>query len=198
MSELLDNLLGNATDIATYQYLKQLQEHRTIVLNDGVCEEIVERVYLPLRDFEQDDCQTPPTLVLHSQGGSVSDGMFFADYLEHYSKPLNIIVLGYACSMATVFLAAAAKNPNITTYCYRDSYALVHDGYVALSASEAGTAQDIMAFNHEMDERIKNIIVGNTKITEEEYDKNARHQWFLVGSDMKKYGLVDKIIGEED
>ena len=100
--------------------------------------------------------------------------------------------------MATVFLAAAAKNPNITTYCYKNSYALIHDGYVALAASESGTAQDIMAFNHAMDEKIKDIIVNNTKITEEEYKTAARKQWFLFSEDMKKYGLVDKIIGEDD
>lgn len=199
MDELLDNLIANnSMDVALYQYLKQLRDNRTLILNDGICEEIVERIYMPLRDFERDDSQTPATLILHSQGGSVANGMFFADYLEHYSKPLNILVLGYACSMATVFLAAAAKNPNITTYCYKNSYALIHDGYVALAASESGTAQDIMAFNHAMDEKIRDIIVNNTKITEEEYKTAARKQWFLFSEDMKKYGLVDKIIGEDD
>ena len=84
MDELLDNLIANnSMDIALYQYLKQLRDNRTLILNDGICEEIVERIYMPLRDFERDDCQTPATLILHSQGGSVADGMFFADYLEH-------------------------------------------------------------------------------------------------------------------
>ena len=56
MDELLDNLIANnSMDIALYQYLKQLRDNRTLILNDGICEEIVERIYMPLRDFERDD-----------------------------------------------------------------------------------------------------------------------------------------------
>lgn len=198
MEELFEMLNSDQVDIALYQYLKNLKDRRTIVFNDDVTELILEKVYLPLREFELDDSTTPVTLIIHSSGGSVSDALFLANYLEHYKKPLVILVCGYACSMATVFLAAAAKNPNITRYCYRDSYALIHDGYVALGASEAGTAQDIMAFNHTVDTKIKKLFLDNTKITEEEYTQQARKQWFLFSEDMKKYGLIDKIIGEEE
>lgn len=56
MDELLDNLIANnSMDVALYQYLKQLRDNRTLILNDGICEEIVERIYMPLRDFERDD-----------------------------------------------------------------------------------------------------------------------------------------------
>lgn len=81
-------------------------------------------------------------------GGAVSDGFFLAHYIAHYKKKLNIIVTGCAASMAAVILAGGGKNSNVTRYCYPSSYALIHDGYVALQASEAKTASDIMDFNN--------------------------------------------------
>ena len=181
-----------------YQYYNQLYNHRTIILNDDITEHLVESVYLPLKEFEEDDSMEPVNLILNSSGGSVSDGFFLAYYISQYSKPLNIYILGYACSMATVILAAGGKNENVIRYCYPCSYVLLHDGYIALAAAEAKTANDIMSFNNRVDERIRDFILENTDITAEEYDAQARHQWFLFAEEMKERNLVDHIIGVDE
>ena len=183
---------------AMYQYYDQLFNHRTIILNDDISEKIVEFVYLPLKAFEEDDSTEPVTLILNSSGGSVSDGFFLAYYISQYSKPLNILVLGYACSMATVLLAAGGRNENVIRSCYPCSYVLIHDGYVALAAAEAKTANDIMAFNNQIDEKIRQFFLDNTELTAQEYDTHARHQWFLFADEMKKKNLIDKIIGVDE
>ena len=196
----LDELFGEVErygfDPITYQYFNQLFNHRTIIFNDDVSEDVIERIYIPLKNFEEDSINEPVTLIVNSSGGSVSDGFFLAHYIGTYKKPLTILVTGYACSMATVLLAGGGKNPNVTRVIFPCSYSLIHDGYVALAASESKTAADIMAFNDKMDERIKNFFITNTNITEEEYNKHTRHQWFLDSSEMIKYGLADKIYGE--
>ena len=190
----------NATELSPimYQYYNQLFNHRTIILNDDISEHIVEQVYLPLRAFEQDDSMEPVTLILNSSGGSVSDGFFLAHYIAQYSKPLNILVLGYACSMATVILAAGGKNENVIRSCYPCSYVLIHDGYVALVTAESKTAADIMAFNNVIDEKIRQFFLDNTNLTAEEYDTHARHQWFLLADEMKEKNLIDRIIGQDE
>ena len=202
LEELLSGIYEklNAAELSPtmYQYYDQLFNHRTIILNDDISERIVEFVYLPLKAFEDDDSTEPVTLILNSSGGSVSDGFFLAYYLSQYSKPLNIQVLGYACSMATVLLAAGGKNENIIRSCYPCSYVLIHDGYVALAASEAKTANDIMNFNNQIDEKIRQFFLDNTNLTAEEYDTHARHQWFLFPEEMKKKNLIDKIIGHDE
>ena len=202
LEELLSGIYEklNAAELSPtmYQYYDQLFNHRTIILNDDISERIVEFVYLPLKAFEEDDSNEPVTLILNSSGGSVSDGFFLAYYLSQYSKPLNIQVLGYACSMATVLLAAGGKNENIIRSCYPCSYVLIHDGYVALAASEAKTANDIMNFNNQIDEKIRQFFLDNTNLTAQEYDTHARHQWFLFSDEMKKKNLIDKIIGQDE
>ena len=196
-TELLDGLFSGGIDPVTFQYYNQLLNHRTIVLNYCIDEDVVEKVYLPLRDFEEDSNQKPVTLIMNCTGGSVADGFFLAHYLKNYKKKLNIIVPGYAASMAAIILCGGGKNPNITRYVYPSSYALIHDGYIAIDPSESKTAGDIMAFNNSIDEDIRDFVISNTKITPELYDKQSRHQWFIKADEMVELGLADKIIGQE-
>lgn len=181
-----------------YQYFYQLLRKRTVILNNDIDNGIIETVYLPLKNFEEDDSEAPVTLILNCSGGSVSDGFFLANYLSTYRKKLNIIVTGYAASMAAVILCGGGKNKNITRYCYSSSYALIHDGYIALQASEAKTAADIMEFNNRVDENIRSFILNNSNITAEQYDSKNRHQWFISAKEMKELNLVDKILDETD
>lgn len=189
---------SNGWDPVDYQYFNQLFNHRTIIFNTEVTENIIERVYLPLRDFENDDSTEPVTLILNSMGGSVSDGFFLAHYINKYKKPLKIIVTGTAASMSAVILCGGGNNPNVTRYCFPSSYALIHDGFITLSTSESKTASDFMTFNDKVDKQIRQFIIDNTKITPELYDSQTRHQWFLTADEMLELGLIDKIIGCDD
>jgi len=147
---------------------------RTIILNEYVSDATVEKVYLPLREFEEDDSTEPVTLILNSCGGSVSNGFYLAQYISMYSKPLNIIIPGMAASMAAIILAGGGKNENVIRYGFPASYILLHDGYVALESSEARTADDIMEFNKQVDADIRDFIIQNTNISPEVYDAHAR------------------------
>lgn len=198
LEELFNSMQTYGFDPATYQYFNQLLNHRTIIFNCDVQEDIIEKVYIPLREFEQDDSMEPITIIMNSSGGSVSDGFFLAHYISQYSKPLNIIVPGYACSMAAVILAGGGKNENVIRSCFPCSYALIHDGYVALAAAETKTANDIMAFNDNVDKQIREFFINNTKITEEQYESKSRHQWFLDSQEMLKLGLIDRIYGQTE
>lgn len=192
----LSELLGSLTlGIEEYQYLDQLLNHRTIIFNEEVDTNIIEKVFIPLKDFEEDTDTAPVTLILNSPGGSVSDGFFLAHYISQYKKRLNILVCGYAASMAAVILAAGGKNDNVTRMCYPSTYGLIHDGFITLSTTESKSAGDIMAFNDRVDKDIRDFIIKNTNITDELYDEHARKQWFLSANEMKQYNLVDKIIG---
>ena len=198
LEELFSSMQTYEFNPESYQYFNQLLNHRTIIFNCDVQEDLIEKVYIPLRDFENDKSTEPVTLIINSSGGSVSDGFFLAHYISQYSKPLNIIVPGYACSMAAVILAGGGKNENVIRSCFPCSYALIHDGYVALAASEAKTANDIMEFNNNIDKQVKEFFIKNTNITEEQYEEKSRHQWFLNSKEMLNCGLIDRIYGETE
>lgn len=198
LEELFGEVEKFGFDPITYQYFHQLFDKRTIVLNDYVSDETVEKVYLPLREFELDSSTEPVTLILNSAGGSVTNGFYLAQYISMYSKPLNIIVPGMAASMAGIILAGGGKNENVIRYGFPASYVLLHDGYIALDASEARTADDIMEFNKGVDTDIRDFIIANTNISPEIYDAHARKQWFIKGKELKELNLIDHIYGVDD
>lgn len=195
ISTLLEQVGFSARD---YQYFHQLLDNRTILFNTVIDEDIVEKIYLPLKEFEDDSSVEPVTLILNSPGGSVADGFFLAHYIAHYKKKLNILVLGYAASMAAVILAAGGHNENVHRMCYPSTYALVHDGYITMESSESKTAQDFMAFNDKVDNDIKDFIIKHTNITQELYDSKTRHQWFISSQEMKELNFIDEILGSEE
>lgn len=184
-------------DPIRYQYFHQLHDNRTIVFNTSVDESIVENVILPLKDFENDDSDKPVTLILSTPGGSVADGLVLCNVIDGYRKKLNIYIMGYSCSMGTLFLCSGNKNPNVTKYCYPFSFALFHSGYSVVEG-EALSVADRLNFTSKTDNLIKNYVVSNTSITKEEYEANERKQWYLTAPEMKEKGLIDIIIGEED
>ena len=197
MLEYLTALLDTSSiDPATYQYFNKLENERTIIFNQEVDDRIVERVAIPLMDFEKDSSQDPVTLIFATVGGSISDGFVLCNIIDQYKKPLNIIVLGYAASMGTIMLAAGAKNPNVTRKCYPFSYALLHAGSTAFSG-ETLSVEDTMEFNKKIDQKVRKFIISHTNVSEEEYTQHERKQWFFDAEDMLKYGFVDEIIGKE-
>lgn len=183
-------------DPSTYQYFHKLLDQRTIVFNKEIDESVVEHIALPLLDFENDSSNDPVTLIISTVGGSISDSFFLCNIIDNYKKPLNILVLGYAASMGTILLAAGSHNPNVTRRCYPFSYALLHAGTATFSG-ETLSVEDTIAFNKKVNDKVKHFIISHTNISEEEYDKHERKQWFLDADELMKYGFIDEIIGKE-
>ena len=72
----------SALDPITYQYFNQLLNYRTIIMNTGVDDNLLESVIIPLKNFEKDDNNEPITLILQSVGGSVIDGMVLMNIID--------------------------------------------------------------------------------------------------------------------
>ena len=54
LEELFNALQTSGFDPSLYQYFNQLINHRTIVFNCDVQEDLIEKVFIPLREFELD------------------------------------------------------------------------------------------------------------------------------------------------
>lgn len=152
---------------------------------------------MPLKRFEEDENEEPVKLIISTPGGSVCDGLVLCNIIDQYTKPLEIYVYGYAYSMGGIIICSGNKNPNVKKYCYPFSFALLHAGYTAVEG-ESLSAVDQMEFNKKVDNAIKEYIIANTNISEEEYKINERKQWYLDAKEMKEKGLIDFIIGSED
>ena len=181
-------------DPANYQYFNQLFNKRTIVFNCEIGADILERVYLPLKDFEEDDSNEPVNLIISTIGGSIHDALFLINVIDNYKKPLIITAAGEIMSMGLYLLAAGSKNPNVTKRCFKNTCGLYHSGSIGFSLTSMNAAKEMMDFQHRVDEDIKKYIIDNTKITEEISKEHGKEEWFLTGQELKDYGFVDIVL----
>lgn len=189
LTELLNN---NAIDPIQYQYYKNL-ENRKLILNTEINADIVETAILPLLEWDNDGTGKPIEIILNSVGGSVFDGLVFCNIIESLKSPITITVLGYAYSMSALILISGYGKSNITRRCYKFSTALIHAGSTYLEGSTS-MVKDIFKFHEKMDTKIKDYILTHSKITNDEYEKMDRTEWYMTSDEMLRTGLIDEVI----
>lgn len=190
----LDELLANPTELspATYQYYKNLK-NRTIIINDQITADIVESAMIPLIEMDNDGTGKPITILLSTLGGSLFDGMNFCSVIDSLKTPTTIKVMTYAYSMGGIILMAGYNNPNVKKVCYKYSTALLHAGSTYLEGNSS-SVKDQFHFHQKFEDKIKEYTLSHSKITEEEYEKMERYEFYMDSDTMLEKGLVDEIL----
>ncbi len=179
-------------DTVMYQYYKNLSNRR-VIINEQIDSSIVENVILPLLEMDKDGTGRPIEILLNSPGGSVFDGMALCDVIDNLHTPTTITVMTYAYSMGSIILMAGKNNPNVHKRCYKRSTALLHAGATYLEGNSS-SVKDQFNFYQDYEKLIKEYTLSHTDITEEEYDKMERFEWYMTADKMLEKGLVDEII----
>lgn len=181
-----------AYDPVQYQYYIGLQS-RTVLINTSIDASILETVILPLLQMDNDGTNEPIKIIISTPGGSVYDGIVLCDVIDNLKCPTEVVVITYAYSMGSLILMAGYNNPNVTKKCYKHSTALIHGGSLYFEGN-ASNVRDQFRFNEEFENKIKEYMLSHSKITEEEYEKFNKKEWYMTSEDMLKYGLVDEVI----
>lgn len=197
MSEILAEILQKPETLepSVYQYWKGIKEKRRIIVNDQVDENLIESVFIPLMDMDNDGSGEPIEIILCTPGGSVLDGMPLCNLIDNLKTPTTIRVISYAFSMGAYILMAGYNNPNVHKVAYPFSTALIHGGSLNLEGA-LDSVKDTMKFQDKLDSKIKEYVLSHSKMTDKEYKKLDRVEAWLTAEDMLKYGLIDEIIGE--
>lgn len=176
--------------------LKDLQQ-RKLFLEGDICLLNVYDVVKHILQYNREDAGVKPEerkpilLYLTSNGGEIDAGFQLIDVIESSITPVYTINLGYQYSMA--FLIGIAGHKRFAT---KNAKYLLHDGYSYVVNSSA-KVRDQIEFQNQYEDRSKKYILSKTKITEEEYDKDYRMEWYMFADEAKAKGVVDYIIGED-
>lgn len=184
--------LSESADPVMYQYFKNLK-NRTIVINEDIAEASIETVVLPLIEMDNDGTGEKITIYLNTNGGDVSVGLTICDVIRKLKTPTDIILLSTAYSMGSLILMSGFNNPNVTRKCYPFSTGLIHSGSTYVGGTSM-QVRDFHNFQQRYEEMIKNYIITHSTITEEEYDKMERYEWYLTSQDMIDKKLIDEIL----
>lgn len=183
---------GNLPEPCIYQYYKNLNNRR-IIINDQIDSTLLETVILPLIEMDNDSTGKPIEIILCTVGGSLFDGLTLCNIIDNLKCPTTITVVTYAYSMGSIILMAGYNNPHVKKRCYEFSTALLHSGSSYLEGN-SNAVKDQFNFYQTFEDKVKDYTLSHSRITEAEYDKMERYEWYMDSQTMLDKGLVDEII----
>ena len=177
-------------------YLRNLQ-NRKLYLTEDIDDCVIDSVVRHILQYNADDKgkpvedRKPILLYCSSNGGEIDPGFELVDVILQSNTPVYTINLGYQYSMGFLIGLAGHKR-----YASKTAKFLMHDGTNFVINSGA-KAQDQMEFNKRIEQRIKEYVLAQTKITSEMYDAQMRKEWYMFADEAKNLGVTDYIIGED-
>lgn len=178
-------------------YLKEL-ENRKLYLNNEINCLTVADIIKHIMNYNAEDKELevserrPIMLYITSVGGDIDAGFALIDTIKASKTPVYTVNIGFEYSMGFYIGLAGYKR-----FALRNSKFLMHDGSVFVYNSGA-KVRDQMEFQNKSEERIKQYVLENSKLTEEEYDEKFRVEWCMYADEALKYGFTDEIIDSPD
>lgn len=177
-------------------YAKDLKQRR-LTLNQDIDQDTVNEIVRHIIQYNRDDInlraedRKPIILYVCSNGGEVDSGFELIDVIQNSITPVYTVNLGYQYSMGFLIGLAGHKR-----YATKNAKYLIHDGSSFIYGSST-KVEDQVEFNKSVNYRVKEYILANSTMKEEDYDKNLRREWYMFAQEAKSMGLTDFIIGED-
>lgn len=132
----------------------------------------------------------PIKLYIHSPGGYLTSAFAIIDTVKLSKTPVHTIAIGDVYSGGFfIFLAGDKK------YTYPHASFLYHEGATA-NGGDANKFRNFAKFYEVQLEQLRQIVLKNSFITEEEYEKHIKDDWWLTAEEAVKYGIADEILTE--
>ncbi len=129
----------------------------------------------------------PIKIYIDSYGGSLVDTFTMIDSINNSKTPVWTIVTGAAYSGG--FFTAIAGHQR---FAYPTASFLYHEGATGTSG-DAGKFRNYAAFYEKQLAQLKQIVLKHTNITEEQYEKHIKDDWWFTAPEALEYGICDII-----
>ena len=132
----------------------------------------------------------PIKIYLNSPGGFLTATFTMIDAIKMSKTPVYTIAIGEAYSGGFFTFLAGHKR-----YAYPHASFLYHEGATA-NGGDANKFRNFAKFYEAQLEQLKQVVLNNSKVTEEEYNRHIKDDWWLTAEEALEYGIVDEIIKE--
>lgn len=134
--------------------------------------------------------RTPIRIYVDSNGGSLVETFTMIDSISMSKTPVYTICTGAAYSGGFFTFIAGHKR-----FAYPLSSFLYHEGSTG-NTGDAGKFRNFAAFYDKILKQLKDVTIKYTNITEEEYDKHIKDDWWFTAEEALEFGICDKICEE--
>ena len=174
-----------------YDIYSRLLKDRIIFLGEQIDDRTANIIIAQLLFLDAENNQDIK-FYINSPGGSVSAGLAIYDTMQYIKSDVSTICVGMAASMASVLLAAGKKGKRLAL---PNSEIMIHQ----VMGGAEGQASDIKIMAEHIiktKNKLNQIIAKHTGKKSEIVEKDSDRDNYMSAEEAKKYGLIDKVIGE--
>lgn len=174
----------------TYDLYSRLLKDRIIFLNGEIHDEMANIIVGQLLFLATEDPDRDIKIYINSPGGSITAGFAIYDTMQHIPCDIETIAIGMAASMGAFLLSSGTQGKR---YALPNTEVMIHQP----SGGSRGQVTE-MAISMErilnMQERLNKILAKNTGKSVSQIKKDCERDYFMLASEAKKYGLIDKVL----
>ncbi|MBR3368397.1 ATP-dependent Clp protease proteolytic subunit [Candidatus Saccharibacteria bacterium] len=178
-------------------YLRNFK-NRELWLDGEIDETTVADILVDIREYNRQDHlvplseRVPIKLFIDSPGGDVVAGLAIIDTIYVSKTPVYTVNVSKAYSMAFQIMISGHKR-----FAFKSSSFLLHDGAEG-GFDSSSKFRDRLKFSDDLEKLEIENIVKKTKITNKEYEKNVRREWYMLVPEALELGVIDEIVESFD
>ena len=182
-----------------FDIFSRLLRERIVFVSGPVEDGMASLICAQLLFLESENPKKEISMYINSPGGVVTSGLAIYDTMQYIRSPIATLVMGQACSMGSLLLAAGEKGLRAAT---PNSRVMVHQP----SGGFRGPASDIERHAEDMlatKKRLNEIYVKHTGQSYDLIEKTLDRDHFMTAAEAKEFGLIDNVlekraVGTED
>lgn len=132
----------------------------------------------------------PIKIYIQSPGGLLTATFTMIDAIKLSKTPVYTIAIGETYSGGFFTFLAGHKK-----FAYPHASFLYHEGATA-NGGDANKFRNFAKFYEVQLEQLRQIVLDNSSISEEEYEKHIKDDWWLTAQEAVEYGIADEILTE--
>lgn len=183
----------NSEDVDQIVVVQQHDSSRTVVLHGDVNEHTISNVIMHLLQLASVN-HNPIHLMVSTYGGSVDEMFSLYDTIKFLPCPVHTVALGKVMSAGVLLLASGTKGKRMIG---RSARIMIHP----ISGVVHGNVFEVINGSNEyqrLQELMVNALEKETKMNSKQINDimKSGNDFYITPSQAIKFGIVDKIIGE--
>jgi ATP-dependent Clp protease protease subunit len=175
-----------------YDIYSRLLNDRIIFLGGPVNDQMANLIVAQLLFLANEDPRADISLYVNSPGGSVTAGLGIVDTMNFIPCDVSTYVIGCAASMGSVIACSGAKGKR---YALPNSENLMHQPLIGGVLEGQATDLEIEARHIlRMRDQLYDIYSRATGQSKEKITEDCERNKWLTATEMREYGLVDKVL----
>lgn len=178
----------------SFDIFSRLLRERIIFLGSEIDDEVANSIVAQLLLLDSENSDKDIMLYINSPGGVITAGMAIYDTMKLIKSDVSTICLGDAASMGAFLLSGGTKGKRLAL---PNSRIMIHQPL----GGAKGQATDIEIEAKEilrMKKMLNELLAEHTGQKVDRIKKDTERDNFMTAEEALEYGLIDKIIRNED